>query len=395
MNVRSTFREGFLTSVVNIFVVLLGLTGLMGEIIIERLDLSSPEPGAWVVLLGVALVGGMVSARRAESKSWRDAAIVGLLAGGVHGTVMAVFTGLIASLTDAGVELFRWLAQLSADAVQLLTFGRAPLTAAVLMFVAMTVAELGGAVLNFASVRYEWRESVVNWWSGRRAKLLAHPSVQKAAQSERSRYVLYGVGLVMLFAAPFWLGRYWNYTLGTVGLYVILGLGLNIVVGMAGLLDLGYVAFFAIGSYTVAMLIAKAKKPFSIAETLVLPAAEALARAMIGEEESKEILKVRKAVREVGVTVQLQEYVVRLVAATRNRQGVKLAASPRASLSLLRVAQAMTLFEGREFLVPETVQDLAPDVIGHRLVLESDAVYSGWSGEAVVREIIEETAVPV
>lgn len=110
---------------------------------------------------------------------------------------------------------------------------------------------------------------------------------------------------------------------------------------------------------------------------------------------TEEILKVRTAVREVGVTEQLQEYVVRLVAATRNRQGVKLAASPRASLNLLRVAQAMTLFEGREFLVPETVQDLAPDVIGHRLVLESDAVYSGRSGEAVVREIIEETAVPV
>ena len=109
----------------------------------------------------------------------------------------------------------------------------------------------------------------------------------------------------------------------------------------------------------------------------------------------EEILKVRTAAREIGVTEQLQEYVVRLVAATRNRQGVKLAASPRASLNLLRVAQAMTLFEGREFLVPETIQDLAPDVIGHRLVLESDAVYSGQSGEAVVREIIEETTVPI
>ena len=109
----------------------------------------------------------------------------------------------------------------------------------------------------------------------------------------------------------------------------------------------------------------------------------------------EEILKVRTAARGVRVTEQLQEYVVRLVAATRNRQGVKLAASPRASLNLLRVAQAMTLFEGREFLVPETIQDLAPDVIGHRLVLESDAVYSGRSGEVVVREIIEETTVPV
>ncbi len=262
MNVRLTFREGFLTGVVNIFVVLLGLTGLMGEIIIERLDLSSPGPGAWVLLLGIALVGGTVSAKRAQGKSWRDAATVGLLAGGVHGVVMAVFTGLIAVLTDNGVELFRWLAQLSAEAVQLLTFGRAPLTAAVVMFVALTVAQVSGAVLHFASVRYEWRKSVGNWWSERRAKFLGHPSVQKAAQSERSRYVIYGVGLVVLFAAPFWLGRYWNYTLGTVGLYVILGLGLNIVVGMAGLLDLGYVAFFAIGSYTVAML--TAPEPHSI-----------------------------------------------------------------------------------------------------------------------------------
>lgn len=108
-----------------------------------------------------------------------------------------------------------------------------------------------------------------------------------------------------------------------------------------------------------------------------------------------DILEVRAAVREVRVTEQLQEYIVRLVAATRGRSGVKLAASPRASLNLLRIAQAMTLFEDREFLVPETIQDLAPDVIGHRLVLESDAVYSGRSGDVVVREIIEEIPVPV
>jgi branched-chain amino acid transport system permease protein len=52
------------------------------------------------------------------------------------------------------------------------------------------------------------------------------------------------------------IGRYWNYTMGTVGIYVLLGLGLNIVVGFAGLLDLGYVAFFAIGAYTVGLLTA-------------------------------------------------------------------------------------------------------------------------------------------
>jgi len=85
---------------------------------------------------------------------------------------------------------------------------------------------------------------------------------------------------------------------------------------------------------------------------------------------------------------------VRLVAGTRGRAEVKLAASPRASLNLMHISQALSLFEGREFVVPETVQSLAPDVIGHRLVLESDARYSGRVGDEVVREVMEGLAVP-
>ncbi len=61
---------------------------------------------------------------------------------------------------------------------------------------------------------------------------------------------------MILVLLPLVLGQYWNYTLGTIGIYVLLGLGLNIVVGLAGLLDLGYVAFFAIGAYTTALLTA-------------------------------------------------------------------------------------------------------------------------------------------
>ncbi|HID64992.1 MAG TPA: ATP-binding cassette domain-containing protein [Anaerolineae bacterium] len=57
----------------------------------------------------------------------------------------------------------------------------------------------------------------------------------------------------MLVVPPF-LGTYWNQVLGSVGIYVLMGLGLNVVVGFAGLLDIGYVAFFAIGAYTLGML---------------------------------------------------------------------------------------------------------------------------------------------
>ncbi len=108
-----------------------------------------------------------------------------------------------------------------------------------------------------------------------------------------------------------------------------------------------------------------------------------------------DLLKVRKAVTQVVITQPLQEYLVRLVAATRGRAGVKLAASPRASLHLLRISQALSLFEGRDFVLPETIQALAAGVIGHRLVLDADARYAGRTGQAVVNEIVEELAVPV
>ncbi|MFT6239837.1 MAG: MoxR-like ATPase [Paracoccaceae bacterium] len=108
-----------------------------------------------------------------------------------------------------------------------------------------------------------------------------------------------------------------------------------------------------------------------------------------------DLIRVREAVSNVSITPALQEYLVRLVAATRGRAGVKLAASPRASLNLLRISQALTLFEGRDFVLPETIQSLAAGVIGHRLVLEADAHYAGRSGQSVVAEIVAELAVPV
>jgi branched-chain amino acid transport system permease protein len=76
---------------------------------------------------------------------------------------------------------------------------------------------------------------------------------------------------VILLVAPQVIGQYWNYTMGTVGIYVLLGLGLNIVVGFAGLLDLGYVAFFAIGAYTVGLLTAAEPHGLMLSFWVALP----------------------------------------------------------------------------------------------------------------------------
>ena len=108
-----------------------------------------------------------------------------------------------------------------------------------------------------------------------------------------------------------------------------------------------------------------------------------------------ELMDLVAAVRDVRLTDDLKEYIVALVAATRECKDVQLAASPRASLSLMRVAQALSLFEGRDFVVPETIQDLAVDVIAHRLVVEPEAKYSGRSGRVVVEKLLQEIPVPV
>ena len=271
MNIRSSFREGLLTGFINIFVVLLGLTGLVGTIIEGWLGLSSQGPGAWGALLGIALWGGAMAARRAGSESWGETLIAGLLAGAPHGLMLGVFTWIVSFLIDSGAELRKWLVQLTPEAIDLLSGGRPPIVAALVMFAALTAAGLVGALLAYASKRYQWRKVVSEQSGTAREKFLMVPAVENFRQHRYSRQILYGAGLLVLLVAPFVLGRYWNYTLGTVGIYVMLGLGLNIVVGLAGLLDLGYVAFFAIGAYTVAMLTAPTPHGIELNFWLVLP----------------------------------------------------------------------------------------------------------------------------
>ena len=70
-------------------------------------------------------------------------------------------------------------------------------------------------------------------------------------------------------------------------------------------------------------------------------------------------------------------------------------ASPRASLSLMKVSQAMALFEGVDFVSPELIQAVAADVIAHRLVLVPEAKYSGASAREIVADLIESTPAPV
>jgi MoxR-like ATPase len=107
-----------------------------------------------------------------------------------------------------------------------------------------------------------------------------------------------------------------------------------------------------------------------------------------------DILELRKAVRNVRISEELKRYIVELTAATRNWPGVQLGASPRASLTLMKMAQAMALFDGNDFVTPDGIQEIAESVIAHRLAVEPQAKFSGISGRTVVQDILKKVPSP-
>lgn len=109
----------------------------------------------------------------------------------------------------------------------------------------------------------------------------------------------------------------------------------------------------------------------------------------------EELVALAEAAKRVRVSDAVRDYAVALVAATRGRADVQLAASPRASLSLMKVSQAMAIFEGLDFVTPEGVRSVAVDVIAHRLVLAPEARYSGAHARGIVEEILNQIPSPV
>jgi MoxR-like ATPase len=107
-----------------------------------------------------------------------------------------------------------------------------------------------------------------------------------------------------------------------------------------------------------------------------------------------EVLTVKRSVHEVRISEELKRYVVDLVAATRTSPGVQLGASPRASLALMKTAQALALFDDVDFVSPDLVRELAVPVIAHRIVMEPQARFSGRTAEIVLDEILKRMPVP-
>ncbi len=110
--------------------------------------------------------------------------------------------------------------------------------------------------------------------------------------------------------------------------------------------------------------------------------------------DATEILQVQRAVKEIYVDPLIKQYIVAIANATREHEAVYLGASPRGSLALFRTSQARALLEGRDFVTPDDVKDLALVTLGHRIILSPGAKVKGTTVSDVVAACLNRVPVP-
>jgi MoxR-like ATPase len=110
--------------------------------------------------------------------------------------------------------------------------------------------------------------------------------------------------------------------------------------------------------------------------------------------DSLEVVKLIEAVRTVHLAESVRTYAIDLVNATRDNRDLRLGASPRATLHLLRTGRAAAALDGRDFVLPDDLQTLAVPVLAHRLLLSAEAQVARRTTAAVVADVVASVPVP-
>jgi branched-chain amino acid transport system permease protein len=271
---KKQFRHAIITGIVfgiiTSFLFLIGFTGIAADMFGDLLQNKSAAPFMnltpqmldMLIFLGlIGLWAGSNGSHKVKGQTddpIGPAVFGGLITGLVHGLFVSVLALLVGTLDAKGVKINTYLYQILPAVVKLFILAKTPIQGALFHLVFLTATGLLGGILSRGLGRSAWQSRLQKKRNESFSKISQAGIFNKIRSNRMILYSVYGIVLVLLFLLPLRAGQYWNYTIGTVGVYVLLGLGLNIVVGLAGLLDLGYVAFFAIGAYTMALLSAPA-----------------------------------------------------------------------------------------------------------------------------------------
>ena len=111
--------------------------------------------------------------------------------------------------------------------------------------------------------------------------------------------------------------------------------------------------------------------------------------------EPAELIAMQDAVRSIRVEQSVSSYMLALCRSTRTAAGALLGVSPRGTLALYRASQARAAIQGRNFVLPDDVKQLAPYVLTHRIVVDGQSRLRGRKSENVMQDVLEKTPVPV
>ncbi|MCM3164850.1 MoxR family ATPase [Metabacillus litoralis] len=110
---------------------------------------------------------------------------------------------------------------------------------------------------------------------------------------------------------------------------------------------------------------------------------------------NEELVELQNEIQFVYVDDTIKNYIIEITGKTRKHPSVYLGASPRASIALMKAAQAYAFILGRDYIIPDDIQYLAPYTLAHRIILRSEAKFEGKSADELIHDIISKTPVPV
>jgi MoxR-like ATPase len=109
---------------------------------------------------------------------------------------------------------------------------------------------------------------------------------------------------------------------------------------------------------------------------------------------AEELLVMQAACRDIHVNTDVEDYIIRLIHATRKPDSILLGASPRAMLALYRASQALAALRGRGFVIPDDIKYLAPATLGHRIITRMESHLRGQKSGETLQQIINSVFVP-
>ena len=136
-----------------------------------------------------------------------------------------------------------------------------------------------------------------------------------------------------------------------------------------------------------------------ILDRMAFTAPETIIKPVVGLDE---ILATQKIVDQIHMDEKIRDYIVKIVFATRKPEDYKLdlkhliqfGASPRATIYLTIAAKAWALLQGRDYVIPEDVKSIGPDVLRHRIILTYEAEAQSVTSDAIVKKILNAVPVP-